>query len=382
MRNKLNTVEGTLDDEQDIEKTTKTISDITEPDITTKSSYVEEELLDDSDIDQEDWLEVLENLDEELTRQDAQHNLETDLGSPTDGILEQEKQLETLSMLTSSAFFTFREDQADDAQKALFVQQSLQTELQKDQPSTQHTQEPGISEQLSSITSSVPNSAQDTVPASNDGNTTYGITEHKTTKGQPYLKVSLGNRFMDVRDPHYFASTFIKILPYGWGGPVASNSDQRRQMEENSETNFGLKTWASIKLRQHGGFAATHPIFPFLVFNRLMKNNSARISKAQVKKSSFAQIRRISESITQQQLLLASEELKQHRPISNPDMQKLLKEISIFGKQQPLSNEEKVNQRNMIKSLIVKHGLPAIWFTINPNDLSSPIRIITDPDNR
>ncbi|KAI1104124.1 hypothetical protein F4804DRAFT_203166 [Jackrogersella minutella] len=127
--------EGTLDAEQDIETPTETMSDITESDITTKSSYVEEELLDDSDIDEKDRLEVLENLDEESTRQDAQHNLETDLGSPTDGILEQEKQLEKFSMSTSSAFFTFHKDQANDAQNALFIQQSLQTELHKDQPS-------------------------------------------------------------------------------------------------------------------------------------------------------------------------------------------------------------------------------------------------------
>ncbi|KAI1097100.1 hypothetical protein F4804DRAFT_339550 [Jackrogersella minutella] len=67
----------------------ETMSDITGPDNTIKSPYVEEELPDDSDTDEEDWLEVLENLDGGLTRQDAQHNLETDLGYPTDGILEQ-----------------------------------------------------------------------------------------------------------------------------------------------------------------------------------------------------------------------------------------------------------------------------------------------------
>ncbi|KAI1097089.1 hypothetical protein F4804DRAFT_339567 [Jackrogersella minutella] len=82
--------EDTLDDEQDIETTIETMSDITGPDITIKSPYVKEELLDDSDIDEEDRLEVLENLDGGLTRQDAQHDLETDLGSPTDGILEQD----------------------------------------------------------------------------------------------------------------------------------------------------------------------------------------------------------------------------------------------------------------------------------------------------
>ncbi|KAI1097091.1 hypothetical protein F4804DRAFT_213579 [Jackrogersella minutella] len=58
--------ESTLGDEQDIETTTETMNDITEPDITTKSPYEKKELLDEEDIDEEDWLEVLENLDERL----------------------------------------------------------------------------------------------------------------------------------------------------------------------------------------------------------------------------------------------------------------------------------------------------------------------------
>ncbi|KAI1097121.1 hypothetical protein F4804DRAFT_339518 [Jackrogersella minutella] len=58
--------EGTLGDEQEIETTTETMSDITEPDITTKSPYEKKELLDEEDIDEEDWLKVLENLDERL----------------------------------------------------------------------------------------------------------------------------------------------------------------------------------------------------------------------------------------------------------------------------------------------------------------------------
>ncbi|KAI1097419.1 hypothetical protein F4804DRAFT_339207 [Jackrogersella minutella] len=46
--------ESTLGDEQDIETTTETMSDITEPDITTKSPYEQKELLDEEDIDEED----------------------------------------------------------------------------------------------------------------------------------------------------------------------------------------------------------------------------------------------------------------------------------------------------------------------------------------
>lgn len=79
--------------------------------------------------------------------------------------------------------------------------------------------------------------------------------------------------------------------------------------------------------------------------------------------------------MTSEEFLKAGEELKSKRKISNPRMQKILNELNTFGRQQPLSNEEKTQQREKLKSLMVNTGLPAIWYTINPNDLSSPVRV-------
>ncbi|KAF5006530.1 hypothetical protein FDECE_7098 [Fusarium decemcellulare] len=31
--------------------------------------------------------------------------------------------------------------------------------------------------------------------------------------------------------------------------------------------------------------------------------------------------------------------------------------------------------RRKIKSLIIRYGIPAIWFTLNPNDITNPIKI-------
>lgn len=53
----------------------------------------------------------------------------------------------------------------------------------------------------------------------------------------------------------------------------------------------------------------------------------------------------------------------------------MLNELAIFGMQQPLSSEQKIQNRNQINSIIIFTGIAGIWLTLNPNDLSAPIRI-------
>ena len=79
--------------------------------------------------------------------------------------------------------------------------------------------------------------------------------------------------------------------------------------------------------------------------------------------------------LSRDELLAASEELRTNRTVKNPDVKWLLRELSIFGHAHPLSNESRLNMRRKIFSLCIKYGLPAIWFTINPNDLANPVRL-------
>lgn len=90
-------------------------------------------------------------------------------------------------------------------------------------------------------------------------------------------------------------------------------------------------------------------MFPFLVFNRIIKDNSGRISRAQTKKSSFDRIQTICNTMTKKELLKASYELRDTHTITNPRMKEMLKHVSVFGRQQPLSNEEKIDARDKIK---------------------------------
>ena len=56
------------------------------------------------------------------------------------------------------------------------------------------------------------------------------------------------------------------------------------------------------------------------------------------------------------------------------DIQSLLRELSIFGYAQPMSNDSMLETRRKINSLCIYTGLQDIWFTINPNDVNNPVK--------
>ncbi|XP_044714684.1 PIF1 protein [Hirsutella rhossiliensis] len=82
-----------------------------------------------------------------------------------------------------------------------------------------------------------------------------------------------------------------------------------------SSRNMSLRTWAGIVLRRHGGRFATHAIFSFLVFNMDVRSRNRRVSMLSV------------------------------------------------------------TRKNFPESLILCRGVPAIWFTLNPNDITNPVKL-------
>ena len=60
---------------------------------------------------------------------------------------------------------------------------------------------------------------------------------------------------------------------------------------------------------------------------------------------------------------------------TDPDITLLLRELFVFGHAQPLSNESRLLMRRKIQALCIRMGMPAIWFTINPNDINNPVKM-------
>ncbi|XP_044718874.1 ATP-dependent DNA helicase PIF1 [Hirsutella rhossiliensis] len=80
-------------------------------------------------------------------------------------------------------------------------------------------------------------------------------------------------------------------------------------------------------------------------------------------------------NLTEDRLKRAEAEMRETRTTSDPDISLLLRELSIFGHAQPLSNESRLLMRRKIQALDIRAGMPAIWITISPNDINNPVKM-------
>ena len=189
---------------------------------------------------------------------------------------------------------------------------------------------------------------------------------------QPFIRISRGNQFADSQAVDFFPKTFPTLFPFGRGGPKAIPTENGEDSLQHDQT---LKYWSQAVLQRHGGRFATHPVFPFLVFNMLVRSSNRRISTVRMSRSTFGKVERLYEGLTRERLEKAKEEMKETGGTTDQGIQLLLRELSIFGYSQPLSNDSRLQMRRNLRALSVLAGLAAIWFTINPNDITNPVKL-------
>ncbi|PVH96966.1 hypothetical protein DM02DRAFT_644457 [Periconia macrospinosa] len=116
-------------------------------------------------------------------------------------------------------------------------------------------------------------------------------------------------------------------------------------------------------------------IFTFLVFNKLVRLRNHRVSMMSVSRKEFPEVESIVQSLSAQRLERARDELKASGKTTDAAVNQLLRNLSLYGFRQPMSRELRLGMRRKIKSLIVREGIPAIWFTLNPNDITNPVKL-------
>jgi hypothetical protein len=92
-------------------------------------------------------------------------------------------------------------------------------------------------------------------------------------------------------------------------------------------------------------------------------------------RGSFDRLERVYGQLTTDRLKKAQEEMRDTRTTADADISFLLRELSIFGHVQPLSNETRLLMRRKIQAVNVWTGMPAIWITVNPNDINNPVKM-------
>lgn len=207
--------------------------------------------------------------------------------------------------------------------------------------------------------------------------------QHAHGASEPYIVVSRGEEFADSSDPRVFAKTFPTLFPLANGGPrqaeesnvdVAIEADAMARKFVSSR-NMSLGTWARLVLQRHGSRFANHHVFAFLVFNMMVKWRNRRVSMLSVTRKNFADVEHIVRSLSVERLERAKKELKDLPKSTDEAVNKLLSCLSLYGLRQPMSREDRLSMRRKIKSLIIRYGFPAIWFTLNPNDITNPVKL-------
>ena len=215
------------------------------------------------------------------------------------------------------------------------------------------------------------------------------IVEQQKDTGQPYIAVSRGGEFADSLDKHFFAKTFPTLFPVGKGGPRQAEERVAGMVESDvvymdqettarrvvSSRNISLGTWARLVIERHGGRFATHHVFGFLVFNIQVKSRNRNVSMLSVSRKNFPEVERVVRSLNANRLETARAELEASGSTSDEGVRQLLRSLSLYGLRQPMSRESRLSMRRKIKSLIVRYGMPAIWFTLNPNDITNPVKL-------
>ncbi|KAJ4176230.1 hypothetical protein NW767_015514 [Fusarium falciforme] len=94
-----------------------------------------------------------------------------------------------------------------------------------------------------------------------------------------------------------------------------------------------------------------------------------------VTRKSFHKVERIVRSLTADRLAAARAELESPGRTTDEGVKELIRSLSLYGYRQPMSRELRLSMRHKIQALIVRYGVPAIWFTINPNDITNPVKL-------
>jgi Helitron helicase-like domain at N-terminus len=181
-------------------------------------------------------------------------------------------------------------------------------------------------------------------------------------------KVVLGNNVLHPSDtPSYYTSAYPCVFPYGTGGHIVAGSGRRVPL--------GRDRWGKLLLQHSSRRFQSHPMFAATCFNNMRLDRSSIGVKVQASYKTWQKTDENLESVTEQQLIDASAQSKNHQRISNPAVRDLLRLVSRIGTHAPGSDAKKSCMLVQLKSTIMKHGLPLIFLTLNPGERDSPLAL-------
>ena len=197
---------------------------------------------------------------------------------------------------------------------------------------------------------------------------------HRRAKGEanppiPHIqyRTALGSKPINSWiDPTYFLGAFPDLFPYGTGGHY--QPDKNIRMNAVSLEEFGR--WA---MTHHSHRFARHPIFPYVLYDMILLRQTAIGNSLQARKGYWERAQVDILAVSSEDLRAAALRMRDGEKCGNPAIDRLLNNMRLISSYNPESYGRKVAKRHLLFGHIVRYGIPAIWFTINPGDLRNPV---------
>ena len=169
-------------------------------------------------------------------------------------------------------------------------------------------------------------------------------------------------------NPALFPKLFPTLFPFGLGG----FEDQRRKRP------LSFKQQAKHFLNLANDRFQVHHSFTFLAFNIIQRRQVLWQSSAKVKKANFQNTAEIFAGICPEDIGTVTDRFargddKTAYSDSERHVLRLMKEVKLVNRHVPGSNAARLAMRNEIRALMLSHGLPSFFITINPADIYNPL---------
>ena len=166
----------------------------------------------------------------------------------------------------------------------------------------------------------------------------------------------------EYNNPNMWLGAYPWLFPYGKGGP-----------EINRREKVSLKAYIKHLLLLNDTKFSHDTSMIFHAFNVLQKRDVSLHSSLLVRKPGFRSTATRIDSLTDESLEQALKAIENNTPVTDPNLKTLIGSLSSAGSNIHGSPYQKSSNRREIFGLMIQYGTPALWITISPALVHSPI---------
>lgn len=187
--------------------------------------------------------------------------------------------------------------------------------------------------------------------------------------GHSFISVRAGDRLFPDRDPSMLTYVFPYLDPWGIGGFNNPARDSSQSLSMQHQTKNLLELYDSPFKRDS--------CFPYVCWNAIQKIDASISLQFRAEEKHLLQL---VDEVTENKDVLRemnakweSDQTQMPSTRQEKHMARLIDKLAVAAKDLKGSNGRKLTMRNHIRSLFKSCGCPALFMTLNPSDIHSPL---------